>query len=334
MSLIEHQQPPSPPQPDRTTASVGIVGARGHTGAELLRLIDAHPCLSLAFASSRKSAGEAIRDAAPGSSFDGRFVDSSPKLAHNHDADIYVLALPNGASGDYIQAIDEARGGECLIVDLSADHRFDDSWVYGLPEVNADRLHGARRIANPGCFATAMLLALSPFADKLAARPHVFGVSGYSGAGTTPSPRNDVSVLRDNILPYQLTGHLHEREVSHHLGQPIRFAPHVAPFFRGITITAMAQLREPTDPDALRETCEAFYQSSPFVRVASDEAPLVRDAVDRVHATIGGFAVDASSPCDITLIATLDNLLKGAASQAIQNINLACGFDPREGLAP
>ncbi|MCZ6835485.1 MAG: Asd/ArgC dimerization domain-containing protein, partial [Planctomycetota bacterium] len=130
------------------------------------------------------------------------------------------------------------------------------------------------------------------------------------------------------------TGHLHEREVSHHLGQAIRFAPHVAPFFRGITTTIMARLKRPIDPIELSQLYEHFYANHHLIKIRPDEIPFVRDATNSPQATIGGLTIDENNPCHVSLVVTLDNLLKGAASQAIQNINLASGFDPMEGLTP
>src|SRR6185369_8500582 len=132
------------------------------------------------------------------------------------------------------------------------DHRFHDGWAYGLPELQRAKIAGAKRIANPGCYATAAGLVVAPIASRLSGLAQCFGVSGYSGAGTTPSPRNDVAALRDNLMPYQLVGHLHEREVSRHVA-PVRFVPHVAPFFRGITVTASLALREPLSQGQLEE---------------------------------------------------------------------------------
>src|SRR4029079_11209466 len=137
-----------------------------------------------------------------------------------------------------------------VIVDVSADHRFDDAWVYGLPEINRARIRGARRIANPGCYATAAALVVHPVKGLLDGPAQAFGVSGYSGAGTTPSPRNDVEALRDNLMPYSLVGHLHEREVRRHAG-PVCLMPHVAQFFRGISMTVALPLSQPLPRHAL-----------------------------------------------------------------------------------
>ena len=133
---------------------------------------------------------------------------------------------------------------ETVIVDLSADHRFDDAWYYGLPELTRHAIAANARISNPGCYATAMQLAIAPLTDQLAGPPQCFGVSGYSGAGTTPSDKNNPDKLRDNLMPYALVDHVHEREVSRQLGMPVEFMPHVAPHFRGITMTVNLWLQQ------------------------------------------------------------------------------------------
>lgn len=293
------------------TAKLGIIGARGYVGRELTLLVEAHGGLDLALSVSQR---------------DGL---SAAAVAEER-LDAYVLALPNGASAAYVEAIARARR-DAIIVDLSADHRFDDAWVYGQPERLRDRIHGARRISNPGCYATAMELALGPLAPLLGAPPSVFGVSGYSGAGTTPSPKNDPEVLRDNLVPYALVGHVHEREVTRQLGRPVFFTPHVAPFFRGITVTVSASFAEPQRREALAARYAAAYEGEPLV-VLSDEPPLVRDVAGKHHVAIGGLSVS----CDglhAVVVATIDNLLGGAATQALRNLNLALGIPELRGIA-
>lgn len=124
-----------------------------------------------------------------------------------------------------------------MIVDLSADYRFDDKWTYGLPElVDRAKIAQSRRISNPGCYATAAQIGIAPLLGYCNGMPTVFGVSGYSGAGTKPSPKNDVAFLTDNIIPYSLTDHIHEREISRQLGIDVAFIPHVAVWFQGIHV--------------------------------------------------------------------------------------------------
>ena len=212
-----------------------------------------------------------------------------------------------------------------MIVDLSADYRFDKSWYYGLPELNREHWRGERRISNPGCYATAMQLSIAPLKDVLAAPPVCFGVSGYSGAGTTPSDKNDPEKLRDNLMPYALTGHMHEKEASFRLGVPVEFMPHVAPHFRGLTVTTNLYLSRPLKREDVLQRFHAAYDSEKLVRV-TQEAPWVSRIAHRHHADIGGFAVSADGK-RVVIVATLDNLLKGAATQAMQNINRAIGVD-------
>ena len=362
---------------------VGLLGARGFVGRELLRLIARHPRLQVVCASSRALAGQGVAEAlgvpeaaaacAPGLDF----VDVGPaqlRSGAHAPVDVWVLALPNGLAAAHAAAVD-ARAAEAgvrapLLIDLSADMRFDacapgGGWVYGLPERKGARaaLRSARRIANPGCYATGAQVALMPLVAAATAvagsgdsalppppfeldptqRPTVFGVSGFSGAGTTPSDKNDPQRLRDNLLPYALVGHLHEREVATHCGLLARggpagapgvaFMPHVAPFFQGISLTTSVQLR-PRGAAALRvedvqRHFERFYAGERLVRVLPAGAmPDVREHEERfAHGvTVGGFTLDAESG-RLALVSCVDNLLKGAATQAVQNLNLALGFE-------
>jgi N-acetyl-gamma-glutamyl-phosphate reductase len=303
--------------------SVGIVGARGHTGAELIRLIAHHPVLELAYVSSRELDGQRVEAHVP--EYTGELRYSAP--AHEElpalGADVVILALPNGKAGACVEAFDQA-GADPLIVDLSADYRFDERWYYGLPELTRGRWRGQRRISNPGCYATAIQLSVAPLKDLLAAPPVCFGVSGYSGAGTTPSDKNDPEKLRDNLMPYSLTGHMHEREASAQLGVPVEFMPHVAPHFRGLTVTSNLYLARPLKRDEVTARFRHAYDAEPLVHVLED-APWVSHVAGKHHAEIGGFAVAADGR-RVVVVATLDNLLKGAATQAMQNINRALGL--------
>jgi N-acetyl-gamma-glutamyl-phosphate reductase len=308
---------------------VGIVGARGHTGAELIRLIARHPQLRLAFVSSRELDGQSVSDHVPEFEGELRYENLAHADVVAKGADAIVLALPNGKAGEIVAAID-AQAPQTVVVDLSADYRFDDTWYYGLPELTRARYAGQTRISNPGCYATAMQLAIAPLKERLAAPPACFGVSGYSGAGTTPSDKNDPDKLRDNLMPYALVDHVHEREVTRRLGVPVEFMPHVAPHFRGITLTANLWLQQPAKRDDLLAHYRDFYAGEPLVRVV-DEAPWVSAIAGRHHAEIGGFAV-APGGKRVVVVATLDNLLKGAATQALQNLNRAFGLDETQGI--
>jgi len=303
--------------------SVGLVGARGYVGGELINLINGHPSMRLAFAASRSSAGQPVPSL---DQPDMTYIRANPEAVGSQRADAVILAIPDGTTSLYIDSI-----ANSVILDLSSDHRFDDSWVYGLCEHNHSALKSAQRISNPGCYATAVQLALRPLLPFLDAPAHAFGVSGYSGAGTTPSPRNDPALLADGITPYALVGHTHEREISHHLGQQVRFSPHVAPFFRGISVTIHAHLAEPTSPESLETLFRDQYRSCPLIEIFSGSTPRVQQSAGAPGAQIGGFTVGQDAR-EIALVCTLDNLLKGAATQAIQNLNLAFGIPEYAGL--
>ncbi len=312
------------------TIRIGIVGARGHVGSELIRLVTAHPDLELGFVSSRERAGLPLAEHEAGYLGELLYTCHGPEQAAGQGVDALILALPNGMAAPFVAAVD-AAAPHCLLVDLSADYRFDPTWYYGLPELTRARSAGQTRISNPGCYATAMQLALAPVRELLSGPAQCFGVSGYSGAGTSPSDRNDPAKLHDNFMPYSLTGHIHEREVSRHLGHEVEFMPHVAPHFRGITMTVNMHFLVPQLREALRDRYQRHYSGEKLIRL-SENAPWVSAIAGRQHAEIGGLTLSADGGRAV-VVATLDNLLKGAATQALQNLNLALGLPEFSGLA-
>jgi len=312
---------------------INLVGGRGYTGSELLRLIAQHPEMDLGMASSRSHVGQSLSSTCDGWPEDGRtFTHLEPKGTAAFPADAWVLALPNGLADQWVEAI-RADFPDTVILDLSADYRFDSHWTYGLPERFRDQLRTAIRIANPGCYATGSQLGLLPLKDQLALVPVIFGVSGYSGAGKTPSPRNDPDALRDNLIPYALSGHMHEKEISHQLQTPVRFMPHVAAFFRGISLTITFELDHATSVDELEWLFQQVYAGEAGVKV-NREIPQVSAVQGTPDVHIGGFTIDERNPALGSLVVVLDNLLKGAASQAMQNLNLALGLDEYSGIKP
>ncbi len=313
------------------TFTVGIVGARGYTGAELIRLLAGHPAIELAFVSSRELAGQRVAEHNPAYSGTLCYENLDAEAVAAKGVDAVVLALPNGLAAPFVAAIDAVRP-QTVIVDLSADYRFDPSWYYGLPELTRGRAAGKTRIANPGCYATGMQLAIAPMRDVLAGPPQCFGVSGWSGAGTTPSDKNNPQLLADNLMPYALTNHVHEREVTAQLGFPVEFMPHVAPHFRGITLTINLWLSQPLSVEQVKARYLASYQQEPLVEVV-DQAPWVSRIAGRNGVQIGGFTL-APGGKRVVVVATIDNLLKGAATQALQNLNLALGLDELTAITP
>ena len=307
---------------------IGLVGARGYVGEELIRLIDAHPGMTLGFVSSRERDGERVADHVGGIGGELRYRNIAHEALADEAVDAYVLALPNGKAAMCVENI-TARDDAPVIVDLSADFRFDDGWFYGLPELARRAYAGQRHISNPGCYASAMQFAIAPMKDRLVGPVQCFGVSGWSGAGTTPSDKNNPELLRDNLMPYALSGHLHEREVARHCAV-VEFMPHVAPHFRGLSITANLHLDKVMTRDEAMQTYGDFYADEPLVQVLSD-APWTSRIAGHHHAEVGGFTLSDDGR-RLVVVSVLDNLLKGAATQAMQNLNLAFGFNELQGI--
>lgn len=347
---------------------VGLIGARGYVGREIIRAIGHHPELELVCASSRALVGKKkvaeIASAPPLNPHTHRpakhsersdrlnidpelgfcelDLDNIPTSPYADSVDVWVLALPNGHCEKYAAVLDSLKRKDKLIIDVSADQRFNSAWTYGLPEApgGRERLAHATHISNPGCYATGAQIGLMPLlggkpdvsASLLDASipPHVFGVSGYSGAGTNPSNANNLKVLQDNILAYKSVNHIHEHEVSHQLGTRIRFMPHVAPYFQGIHLTIASQLKETMTEEQIQELYREFYANEALVKV-SPSIPMVKENAFKPHVAVGGFQIDPDTGRLVTVV-TIDNLLKGAATQAVQNINLALGLDEYAGI--
>lgn len=294
---------------------VGLVGARGFVGKELLALLDDDDTCDVAFVASKGAAGTSI----------GKHTlqDLSPEDVVASGVDAVVLGLSNGQSAPWLKDLPKS----VVVVDLSADHRFQPDWTYGLTEKSRAAIRSSTRIANPGCYSTAAQLAMLPFQSDIA-RATVFGVSGYSGAGSTPSPKNDLAVLTDNLLPYDLVGHTQEKEMTHQSGLDVRFLPHVAPFFRGISCTITLDLERDISKESAEVRLRERFQHELLVRVVDGE-PLVKDVREQHTVIIGGIQ---TAPRRLVLVAVIDNLLKGAATQALQNLHLALGVDEMSGI--
>jgi N-acetyl-gamma-glutamyl-phosphate reductase len=295
------------------TATVGVAGSTGYAGRELLRLLAGHPrlCAVTCTADTRALA----------------------------ECDLAMLALPHGATSGLGR---ELAGARVPVVDLAADHRA--SWVYGLPELNRNAIAGATAVANPGCFATAALLALAPLVERGLVEPHlvVDGKSGVSGAGKKATERTHFCSAAEGIEPYSPVGHHHQLEIEAQLSAlgagpvSVTFTPHLAPFSRGLLVTAYGRLLEPAGQDELRALYAERYVGEPFVEVleAGPRTQFVRGA------NVCHVSVWADPQRSVVIVAAaLDNLVKGAAGQAIQNANLMLGLDewlglPVEGLWP
>lgn len=313
------------------TIRIGLIGARGYVGSELIRLVETHPQFELCFVSSRERVGQRVALHEASYHGDLTYVNLDAEQAAQQSVDALVLALPNNMAEAYVNAVD-LHSPNTVLLDLSADYRFSANWYYGLPELTREKARGQTRISNPGCYATAMQLAIAPVAELVEGPIQCFGVSGYSGAGTSPSDKNNPEKLRDNLIPYSLTEHMHEREVSFRLNKLIEFMPHVAPHFRGLMVTSNLHLQEAMEIQNVLECYRDFYLDEPLIEV-SETAPWLSESAGKHGVKIGGFTLSDDGK-RVVVVSTLDNLLKGAATQAIQNLNLAFGLEELAGINP
>ena len=210
---------------------IGLLGGRGYVGQEILLLLEQHKQLEVVSIYSSSKAGEPLEPKLENSLI---YKDLNLKNLILADEDAFILALPNNESKPYVNFIHQYNP-EAILIDISSDHRFDDDWEYRIPELSGPA-HSSR-ISNPGCYAPAMQFMLAPLMAQLDGPANLFGISGYSGAGASPNPRNNKELLRENIIPYALVSHLHEQEVKAHSYSNVFFTPHVGEFFRGIMMT-------------------------------------------------------------------------------------------------
>jgi N-acetyl-gamma-glutamyl-phosphate reductase len=329
--------------------SVGILGATGYAGAELARLLYRHPQVRLTSVASAEGVGQRLGDFYPHLyPFDLTIKDELDEV------DIVLAALPHAVAAKLLLPhID--RG--VPVIDLSADFRLKDAaeyerWyetahprpqllqeaVYGLPELHRKEIAGSRLVANPGCYPTGAILALAPAvkAGLIENNIVVDSKSGTSGAGRSPMLTTMLSEAGEGIAAYGLGGHRHLPEIVQELslvaGAPCRvtFVPHLLPMVRGILTTAYASLsRESTTAKEVREAYREFYKDEPFVRVV-DSPPQTKHTRGSNFCAIHP-AVDARTG-RLIVVSCLDNLVKGAAGQAIQNMNLMLGLPERAGL--
>jgi N-acetyl-gamma-glutamyl-phosphate reductase len=324
---------------------VGIAGATGYAGQELVRLLVRHPGVRLTAAMGSSSASPERSLPALARLWDGVVVPLDLDVLAR-ESEVVFLALPEDASADVAPALLD-RG--CRVFDLSGAYRLRDDeqrarWypkvtslpegsAYGLTEQCRSSLPSARLVACPGCYPTPALLALGPLVrgGLLADGDLVIDAkSGVSGAGKKPTERTHFSECHGSVSAYGLFAHRHGAEIEQELGRAVTFVPHLVPLDRGILETIYARLVPGTSADAVDAAYRQAYASSPFVRVTGDSLPVVKQVAWTNFCDIG-WKLDASTG-RLVIVACIDNLLKGAAGQAVQNFNLACGFDERAGL--
>lgn len=332
---------------------VGIIGASGFTGAELMRLCAQHPEFDVVFASGDSQAGTAVGEVFP--SLAAAYPDHwlEPWEAVPSGLDVVFLALPHGASQTIVPKLEAGH-----IIDLGADFRLSDpalypTWygsehsapellgefVFGLPELFREEILGATAVAVPGCYVTTAGLTLAPLLKAGLVEPTgivVDAASGVSGAGRAPKPGTTFSAVDESFTAYGLLNHRHtpemEMALSRHAESKVEllFTPHLAPMNRGILATCYARPSGQHDTDALLAAMAAAYEAEPFV--------VVSETIPSTKATLGSNAVHLTVRHDsrtgwVVAIGALDNLMKGASGQAIQCANQATGLDETSGLS-
>jgi len=325
---------------------VGIVGATGYAGQELVSLVARHPQVRLeaAMSSSADSAARPLPRLAR--IWDGQ-VEPLNKEKLASDLDVVFLAVPEAAAAELAPPLVEA---DVRVIDLSGAFRIRDlaartKWypatktlpngaAYGLTEHYKNDVRQAMLVANPGCYPTAALLALLPLAKAglldVSAGVVIDAKSGISGAGRAPSDRTHFSENHGSVAAYGVFGHRHVAEMEQELGSTVTFVPHLVPLDRGILETIYVRVVPGTTAAQVADAYQTAYQNEPFVRLTGDALPEIKHVAWTNFCDIGWRLDEASSR--LVVVSCLDNLVKGAAGQALQNFNVACGVDERTGL--
>jgi N-acetyl-gamma-glutamyl-phosphate reductase len=357
---MDQSMPVTAPQSSPTGAQsstrtrVAIAGATGYAGQELVRILARHPAVTLTAAMSSGATSTPRPLPALARIWDGAIVplDIERLVA---DADVVFLALPEAASAELAPVLVE-RGRR--VIDLSGAFRIRDDdarerWypattalpagtVYGFSERNRDAIRSARLLSNPGCYPTAALMALAPLAEAgLLTGPIVVDAkSGVSGAGKAPSDRTHFSENHGSVAAYGIFSHRHTAEMEQELSAlavrlkpdttTVTFVPHLVPLDRGILETIYVSLRPGTTQAQVGQALTTAYADAPFVRLTGDTLPEIKHVAHTNFCDIG-WKVDEAGSRGV-LVAVLDNLVKGAAGSAVQNLNIMLGIDERTGL--
>ncbi|WP_419847105.1 N-acetyl-gamma-glutamyl-phosphate reductase [Candidatus Poriferisocius sp.] len=328
---------------------IGIIGASGYVGAELMRLLTQHPAFDVRFVTGDTQAGQPVADLYPhlaAIGADQEFVKYDPALLD--DVALALLALPHGQS--MAMAADILDRGK-IAVDLAADFRLNDAgeyqqwygeshlapellgqFAYGLPELFRDELAGTNAVAVPGCYPTAAALAVAPLVRLGLIQTDgviVDAASGVSGAGRPPKAHTTFCAVDEDFTAYGLLDHRHTPEIEQASGASVLFTPHLAPMNRGILATCYAKPTGETSSDAVLAGLAEFYADEPFI-VVSERPPSTKatQGSNAAHLTV---RYDARTQTVVALCA-IDNLVKGAAGQAIQCANIISGLDETAGL--
>jgi N-acetyl-gamma-glutamyl-phosphate reductase len=339
----------APPAAPVAKARVAVAGATGYTGQELLRLLGRHPAVAITAAMSSGSAGAAARPLpALTRLWAGRLEPLAPETLAR-DADVVFLALPDAAAAELGASLVDAG---VRVIDLSGSFRLRDAaararWypetrrmpdgvAYGLTERARSAVAGARLVANPGCYPTATLLALAPLLEaglvSAASDIIVDAKSGVSGAGKTPTERTHFSECHGSVSAYGVFNHRHGAEIEQGAGargRDVVFTPHLVPLDRGLMATIYLRVAPGTKEAAVGRVLEDAYAGAIFIRLVGAALPAIKHVVHTNFCDIG-WRVDASGR--VVLVSVIDNLLKGASGQAVQNMNVMLGLDETTGL--
>ena len=335
---------------------LGIIGATGYTGMELYRLASRHSSIEIAFATSEQYTGRELGEVFPRVDPDRDITLRSLDDITDEPADVVCFCTPDGVAMDRVGAFLD-RG--VRVVDVSSDFRFDDpevytSWysrphtapslldtaVYGIPELNRDRIRTADLVGNPGCYPTGVILGLVPLLEEgviEAGQIIVDAKSGVSGAGRGLKLRNLYVEVNDSITPYNI-GHTHRHvgEIEQELSrcsdeQPfVVFSPHLTPMSRGILATTYVRVKNGATHGDLAALYERRYEGEPFIRLSQSGYPETRFVTWTNYCDLRIDRVDGSDLAIVT--SAIDNLVKGAAGQALQNVNVMSGLDETTGL--
>lgn len=330
---------------NETSIRIGVLGATGYTGRELIGLLVGHPRARIVFATSESEAGKPLRG------INRRAPDLALVRAEDaplSECDAVFSCLPHGESQRWVE---RARAAGARAVDLSNDLRVPGAqtpdWareaVYGLPELHRERIRGAELVANPGCYPTAAILALAPLVRRgLIARGPVIidAASGVTGAGRSPKRELLYAEVADDFRAYAVGNvHRHLAEMRDQAGRlagaappELVFTPHLLPVQRGILETLYVPVSDALAPGDALGIWSEDYRDEPFVEVLPDRMPSLRDVNGTNRVSIGVTAVAGVESPLLLVVAAIDNLLKGAAGQAVQNLNLMFGLEETEGL--
>ncbi len=335
---------------------VGVVGATGYAGAELVRILSGHPDVELTILTSRQYAGIRFDEIYPSMAGSVKLTCSRFSIDVLCDmADIVFMALPHKLPMAFVP--DLVRQGK-KVIDLSADFRFKDASiyesvyqphtakdfieraVYGLCEIYHDKIKNAGLIGNPGCYPTSVLLPLVPLLNNNFLNINTIiadSKSGASGAGRSTSLATHFCEVNESVRAYKVAAHRHGPEIEEVLtresGEPVKitFVPHLVPMTRGMQTTIYADLIKNVGPEEILDCLSLFYSDSPFVRIRSNDFPPDTSHVRGTNYCDIGFKIDKRNN-RLILMSAIDNLVKGAAGQAVQNMNIMLGLDETAGI--